>query len=148
MSHLTTLTDALHLLGKAIDPNSVTKVYFEFQHSPTDIEGIMASWAFTVTLKGTKGISEEDGAQVLSFEQTWKGEGNSDVEAFQSAHKQVLVHLEEFRRLRDQEAQFAQQSVMTALSGPEDLTGLWRSDDTQGGALQSGAQANGQTPTP
>lgn len=144
MSPLLALADALHLLGKAIDPQSVTKVRYEFEHTPTDIPGVTTSWAFKVTLLGTKGISEEGGDQEISFTQTWSGEGNSDVEAVHQAYQRVIDHLRDFQRLRRDEAQFAEQAVMTAMSAPTDLTNLWPSEDPSPAASPVQAPGAGQ----
>lgn len=121
------LAEALHLLGRSIDPNSITQVHFNLIHSPADMPGLGQSWIFTATLKGTKGLGE-NGEQVLSFEQSWKGEADSDEEAFKKASKAVLDYTLGFQTLRQQEATFAEQAAMT-IANTDNLKDLWTSAD-------------------
>jgi hypothetical protein len=128
MSHLSALADALTLLGKAIDPTSVTKVLFELQHSPSDMPELGVTWTFKASLQGTKGLDDAGGNQQVSFDQAWEGSGYSDEEAIKAAYKLVLLHIQGFHTLREAEAGFAEQAVMM-MAGSEDLKGLWSVED-------------------
>jgi len=146
MSLLSSLADALHLLGKAIDPSSVTQVHFDFEHSPVDLPGIAAPWTFKATLKGVKSI-EADGAKEISYDQSWEEPGETDVEAIANVHKNVVAHIRGFMVLRRDEATFAEQAIMAAMSSSEDLQGMWASGDSpQGEASDAGPPEGSSSP--
>jgi hypothetical protein len=125
MSHLSILADALLFLGKSIDPQSVTKVIFGFEHSPSDIG--LDVWKFKATLQGSKGDEDPGGAQ-LSFSQSWEGMGHTDEEAIRATFKPVQAHIEGFLRLRENETGFAQQALLV-LTGSGVLQGIWATED-------------------
>jgi len=135
MSHLSVLADALLFLGKSIDPQSVTKVLFEFQHSPSDIG--LGGWKFRASLQGTKGIDDVGGIQV-SFDQSWEGTGPTDEEAIKDSYKAVQEHIQGFHRLRETETVFAEQALLM-LSGSGALTGLWSTEDPAQGTVETGS---------
>jgi len=124
MSHLSVLSDALLFLGRAIDPQAVTKTIFAFEHCPSDIG--LAVWKFKVSLVGTKGIDGDGGTEV-SFNLTWEGSGATDEAAVQDSFKGVQTHIQGFRQLREAETGFAEQALMVLTSGLPD--GLWRVSD-------------------
>lgn len=126
MGILTTVAEALHLLGKAIDPQAITKVHFDFDHSPSDLPG-QVIWKFKATLLGSKEIGDE-GAEI-AFKQEWVGEGTTEEEALSGAHKIIVEHLQSFLQLRQEEAKYAEQAMMTACSQQPDLASMWPAAD-------------------
>jgi hypothetical protein len=127
MSHLSILADALLFLGKSIDPQSVTKVRFGLEHSPSDIG--LGVWKFKATLQGQKGIDDSGSGQV-SFEQTWEGTGDTDEEAIKDSFKAIQDHIQGFHYLRETETSFAEQALLT-LTGSPALPALWATQDPQ-----------------
>lgn len=128
MSLLSSIADALHLLGKAIDPSSVTQVHFDFEHTPVDMPEIGFPWTFKVTLKGAKSI-QADGSKEIAYDQSWEESGETEVEAMTNVHKSVVGHIRYFLNLRKEEATFAEQAIMVAMSPSEDLQGMWKTED-------------------
>lgn len=126
MNPLSVLADALLFLGKSIDPYSVTKVRFEFEHSPSDIG--LSRWLFKVTLVGTKEI-DDSGAPAPCFTLTWEGVGETEEGAVLASFKPVQDHIRCFLSLREQEVGFAQQALLV-LTGTGGLpVGLWSEQD-------------------
>lgn len=135
MSHLSVLADSLLFLGKSIDPQSVTKVLFGFEHSPSDIG--LDVWKFKVTLQGSKGDEDPGGAQ-LSFSQSWEGSGATEEEAIKATFKPVQAHIQGFHRLREEETGFAEQALLV-LTGSGVPQNLWATEDPQGHPVETGA---------
>lgn len=130
MSPFNSLTSALHLLGKVIDPPSITKVTMTFEHAPSDFGATDGDWKLKVSLIGIKDISETGVS--IAFTQEFTGSGSTEVEAFDQAFKHVKGTIENFLRLRIEETKFAQQAMMT-VSSPQnpDLASMWPSSDTR-----------------
>ena len=129
MSPFNSLTTALHLLGKVIDPPSITKVTMTFEHAPSDFGATDVDWKLKVSLIGIKEISEE--GVNIAFTQDFTGVGSTEVEAFNQAFKHVQGTIQNFLRLRVEETKFAEQAMMT-VSSPQnpDLASMWPSSDS------------------
>jgi len=131
MSAFSSLASALHLLGKSIDPQSITKVSMSFEHTPSDLPGMLdGDWSLHVFLVGTKSVSEE-GAN-LEFKQEYRGTGSTEVEAFGEVFKQVQLAIQNFLMLRVEESTYAEQAMKTVCDEQNpDLASMWPSSDTR-----------------
>ena len=140
MSAFSSLASALHLFGKSIDPQSVTKVSMSFEHTPSDLPGMLdGDWSLHVSLVGTKEISGEGAG--LAFKQEFSGSGSTEVEAFNEVLKQVQPTIQNFLMLRVEESTYAEQAMKTVCDEQNpDLASMWPSSDTreQGGPEQEG----------
>jgi hypothetical protein len=131
MSAFSSLTSALHLLGKAIDPQSITKVVMSFEHIPSDLPGMLdGDWSLNISLVGTKNISDEGAS--IAFKQEYSGRGNTEMEAFNEAFKQVQQATQNFLLLRMEESTYAEQAMKTVCDEQNpDLASMWPSSDTR-----------------
>ena len=131
MSAFSSLTSALHLLGKAIDPQSITKVVMSFEHIPSDLPGMLdGDWSLNISLVGTKSISDEGAS--IAFKQEYSGRGNTEMEAFNEAFKQVQQATQNFLLLRMEESTYAEQAMKTVCDEQNpDLASMWPSSDTR-----------------
>jgi hypothetical protein len=132
MSAFNSLASALHLLGKSIDPNSITKVVMTFEHVPSDLIGVLeGEWHLQVILTGTKGLSEE-GVQ-LGYTREFGGSGMTEEVAFKEVANLVKGEIKNFLHLREEETKFAEQAMMTVCSEQNpDLASMWPSTDASG----------------
>lgn len=128
MSILSNLAASLHLLGKAIDPTSITKVEYAFRHTECDIDEFQ--WEVEATLTGSTKIQEQ-GLDV-AYTQRWKDEGFTEYDALVKVYDQVSKAIENFHKKRLVEANLAEQAVMTVCSQQLDLGDLWSPPQTVG----------------
>lgn len=110
MPSMEVLSSALHLLGKAIDPGSITEVGIWYSNVETDLPGD-SSWRATVTLKGKKDL--HNGSPDIVYDQSWSAEAPSVESALDDVSAQVGTSIEEFTKLRLDEVGFVQQATMT-----------------------------------
>ncbi len=131
MSAFSSLSAALHLLGKSIDPQSITKVVMSFEHIPSDLPGMLdGDWSLNISLVGTKNISDEGAS--IAFKQEYSGRGNTEMEAFNEAFKQVQQATQNFLLLRMEESTYAEQAMKTVCDEQNpDLASMWPSSDTR-----------------
>lgn len=72
MSILSTISEALHLYGKAINRNVLTSVTFEFKSSPVEVLPSNPIWEVTIKLSGDRYtgdlsiLSQESSAEDVS----------------------------------------------------------------------------------
>jgi len=130
---LSLLAETLHLFGKAVSSDSLTKVKYEFFHSGTDLASF-PMWTFSVTLRCLKGIipqEEGNSHEDTHYVRTWEGEGDTESEAFDSAVAQVRRDLHNYRLTRAAELEYLSQAegLLNAADKGEWKTphpGLWR----------------------
>lgn len=125
MISLTSLSDSLHLFGKSIHAEMVTKVNYSLTHTPSDIG--LQTWRLVITLSGSK-IAEDDSCKI-EFERTWDAEAPSDLLAFEQVYDKVRREMESFLAKRRMESGYAEQALMAATASLEDLQQLWRTTD-------------------
>lgn len=143
MSILSTISEALHLYGKAINRNALTTVTFEFKSSPVEVLPANATWEVTVKLSGDRYTgdlsilsqdTDTEGATPKIFEnvffQEFKGEAHTEELALESAYMEVEARVQGFLRAREEDTAFAQQAMMTITANPQvELTDLWAGSD-------------------
>lgn len=137
MDVFSNIASSLHLLGKAIEPQSITKVEFSTSNTESDLPD-QVMWRIKATLSGTKGVSSEGEGVELAFKQEWFGDGVTEEEAFSNAYRSITKFMAEFQRVRQSEASFAEQALMVIHSKPLDLSTIWPSsnEDSQVGGDQ------------
>jgi hypothetical protein len=141
MSILSSISEALHLYGKAINRNAVTSVTFEFRNSPTDLPST-PTWVVIIRLigdmytgnlstlnPGTTGQVDPNFEGI--FAQEFKGEASSEQEALKEAYDEIKGRIGAFLKSREEETAFAQQAMLTVNSGDQvELSALWASSET------------------
>ena len=151
MSILSTISEALHLYGKAINRNTVTNVIFEFKNFQTDLPST-PTWEVLIRLIGkaysgdlrvfnrapdgspaTEAESIEPKNFETIFSQEFKGEADSEEAALKAAYDQIKGHIEYFLRAREEETVFAQQAMMSVTTEDQvELSSLWSRPNAEG----------------
>jgi hypothetical protein len=145
MSILSTISEALHLYGKAINRNVLTSVTFEFKSSPVEVLPSNPIWEVTIKLSGDRYtgdlsiLSQESSAEDVSeapkvfenvFSQEFKGAASSEELALKVAYEEIKVRVASFLRAREEETAFAQQAMLTVTSDDQvELSALWASSE-------------------
>jgi hypothetical protein len=145
MSILSTISEALHLYGKAINRNALTSVTFEFKSSPVEVLPSNPLWEVTVKLSGDKYtgdlsiLSQEPGAEDTGevpkvfenmFSQEFRGAAHSEELALKAAYDEIKGRVAAFLRAREEETAFAQQAMLTVTSDDQvELSALWASSE-------------------
>jgi hypothetical protein len=149
MSILSTISEALHLYGKAINRNTVTNVIFEFKNFQTDLPST-PTWEVIIRLVGktysadlrvfNRAVDGQPEPEVESldsnnfetvFSQEFKGEADSEEMALKAAYDQIKGRIEYFLRAREEETAFAQQAMMSVTTDEKtELTSLWETTNT------------------
>jgi len=140
MSILSTISEALHLYGKAINRNALTSVTFEFKNSPVEVLPSSPPWEVIVKLSGDKYtgdlsiLSQEAGAEDVEtpkvfenvFSQIFKGSAHSEELALRAAYDEIKGRVASFLKAREEETSFAQQAMLTvAAESQVELSALW-----------------------
>lgn len=87
-------------------------------------------WSLNISLVGTKSISDEGAS--IAFKQEYSGRGNTEMEAFNEAFKQVQQATQNFLLLRMEESTYAEQAMKTVCDEQNpDLASMWPSSDTR-----------------
>jgi hypothetical protein len=137
MPSLLALAESFLLLGKAINPQAVTNVHFDFDYLPSDLPS-ETEWKLKVTLSGTKELTPDGTETVLAFTQEVTACESTETEAVVEVHKRLANLIDSFVGLRKEELAFAEQAVMTVHSEEGDLTSLWSQGDAAPGAEEMG----------
>lgn len=135
MSILSTISEALHLYGKAINRNAVTSVTFEFKNTPTDLPST-PTWLVKVRLVGglylgdlndpNPVVTESGAPNFEDFSQEFNGEACSEQGALKEAYDQISGRIASFLKSREEETFFAQQAMLTVTSDDQvELSALW-----------------------
>jgi hypothetical protein len=152
MSILSTISEALHIYGKAINRNALTTVTFTFKSSPVEELPADSTWEVIVKLSGDRYTGDlsildqgtEDTAAPKIFEnvftQEFKGEAHTEELALESAYAEIQARVACFLRSREEDTAFAQQAMMTITSNPQvELTDLWVGADPPSEGLAEGS---------
>ena len=155
MSILSTISEALHLYGKAINRNALTSVTFEFKNSPVEVLPSNPLWEVVIKLSGDKYtgdlsiLNQEPGAEDVAeapkvfenvFSQEFRGSAYSEEEALRVAYDEIQARVEFFLRSREDDTAFAQQAMMVITSNPQvELTDLWAGSDPPVDGLAEGS---------
>jgi hypothetical protein len=148
MSILSTISEALHLYGKAINRSTVTNVILEFKNFQTDLPST-PTWEVVIRLEGKTysgdlGVfnravdGQPEPVETLDpknfetvFTQEFKGEADSEELALKAAYDQIKGRIEYFLRAREEETSFAQQAMMSVTTDEQvALTYLWATHNT------------------
>lgn len=145
MSILSTISEALHLYGRAINRNVLTSVTFEFKSSPVEVLQSNPIWEVTIKLSGDRYtgdlsiLSQEPGAEDVGevpkvfenvFSQEFRGVASSEELALKAAYDEIKVRVAAFLRAREEETSFAQQAMLTVTSDDQvELSTLWASSE-------------------
>lgn len=144
MSILSTISEALHLYGKAINRNALTSVTFEFKSSPVEVLPSSPLWEVTVKLSGDRYtgdlsiLSQEAGTEDVEapkvfenmFSQTFRGAAYSEELALRAAYDEIKVRVTSFLKAREEETSFAQQAMLTVAAEDQvELSTLWVSSE-------------------
>ncbi len=145
MSILSTISESLHLYGKAINRNALTSVTIEFKSSPVEVLPANPLWEVTIKLSGDRytgdlGIlSQEAGPDEVSeipkvfeniFSQEFRGSAHSEDLALRAAYDEIKGRIADFLRAREEETAFAQQAMLTVNSDDQvELSSLWGGSD-------------------
>ena len=144
MSILSTISEALHLYGKAINRNALTSVTFEFKSSPVEVLPSSPLWEVTVKLSGDRYtgdlsiLSQEVGTEDVEtpkvfenmFSQTFRGAAHSEELALRAAYDEIKVRVTSFLKAREEETSFAQQAMLTVAAEDQvELSTLWVSSE-------------------
>jgi len=146
MSILSTISEALHLYGKAINRNALTSVTFEFRNSPVEVLPSNPLWEVVIKLSGDKYtgdlsiLNQEPGAEDVAeapkvfenvFSQEFRGSAYSEEEALRVAYDEIKGRVALFLKAREEEAAFAQQAMLTVASDDQvELSTLWTSSES------------------
>ena len=130
MTALSTIAESLHLFGKSINRQSITKVTFEFVHSPTDLPEVDDGvWTVLIKLVGTTDIEEKDAT--INFTQEFFGKGASEGAALDEALAIIKDRITSFAQSRREETLFAIEAVNTVSTDAQlELSSLWPSTET------------------
>ena len=152
MSILATISEALHISGKAINRNALTTVTFTFKSSPVEELPAGSTWEVTVKLSGDRytgdlsildqGTESDAAPNVFEnvFSQEFKGEAHTEELALAAAYDEVQARVECFLRSREEDTAFAQQAMLTITSHPQvELTDLWAGSDPPAEGLAEGS---------
>lgn len=154
MSILSTISEALHLYGKAINRNALTSVTFEFKSSPVEVLPSAPPWEVTIKLSGDKYtgdlsiLNQESGTEDFEtpkvfenvFSQTFRGVAHSEEQALKVAYEEIKGRVASFLKVREEDTSFAQQAMLAVSSDDQvELFTLWSSSE---------APVEGQADTP
>lgn len=125
------LSEALLLLGSALDPQAISRVTFQVVHQPTDHPSLGNPWAVTAIVTGTTGVpnQEEGTLPSVAFEEQFTSENATFEEAHQQVCTAVRDRLERLHSIRTDGARSAELGLSVLARGPRNISEIWEAHE-------------------